>query len=170
MFRCLQACGSPWCFWCEIPPSCLPVPDLGLLAHLWNKDLTTNQPIGFHERQVARWVADQMVHLGHFQGLGLQLLLTLVFWEPKSLLYEPPFLPDTQLPFCHPRGWATLSSHHTACCLPVSLPAGHPISQMLIAWYTAWHREGDSSVCCNNRRLQNGVLPPLFCRRGDAMS
>ena len=42
-----------------------------------------------------------MVHRGNFQGLGLPLLLSLVFWGPKSLLYEPPFLasyPVTILP------------------------------------------------------------------------
>lgn len=34
VFRCLHGCKIPWCFWYEIAPSYLPIPDLDLLAQL----------------------------------------------------------------------------------------------------------------------------------------
>lgn len=45
-----------------------------------------------------------MDHQGHFQGLGLQFLLTLVFWGPKSLLYEPLFLSSYPVTILLPPG------------------------------------------------------------------
>lgn len=79
--------------WYEISLSYLPISDFSLQAQLENeKDLSTNQPIGFHEKQVARWVGQGFTE-ATFQRWGCG------FHKPLSL-EDPSFLPVT--PCCVP--------------------------------------------------------------------